>query len=265
MIQQGFQLSYTKLNDVPYAQAEITTNAVRQVANMGQFDFIMPLDADEFICTEGNYSFKDLLRQNVPLNGLGLMPWATFCPIRGNYFEAYAPLFENFRQRKTEQEQHYKIVLGSEFARHCSIIMGNHDATNRDNGFDTRVMLPISLIHVPVRSAEQIIRKAILGSYALALNPDRKPGQGAHWDLLAGRIRASNFELSDQQLLDAAANYGVFKFHGESVELLGDGPRVGKPDDTIQLRSLSGINLLGSFDAQIAQLVTRVEALSGTK
>lgn len=255
LTQQGFQLSYTKLPNLPYAQAEITTNAVHQVASMSQFDFVMPLDADEFICADSDHTFRDMIRQIVSPNGLGLLPWATFCPIKGDYFEAQAPLFENFRQRKVEPEQHYKVILGNEFAKHCSIIMGNHDAMSEMRPPDVRAPIPFPLFHVPVRSADQIIRKAILGSYALELNPNRKPGQGAHWDMLAREIRHSKLSLTDEQLLSVSLAYANSGSAEQYNALLQDGSRIGLPSDKIQFRELCEINLLHSFDAQIRELV----------
>lgn len=120
-------------------------------------------------------------------------------------------------------------------------------------------MIPVPLNHVPVRSKQQIIRKAILGSYAFALKKNRNPGEGYHWDLMAKKIREKNYNLNDRDLLEIALNYAVEEGKVSANDLVVDCLKIGHQGDCIEFKELSDINLLKSFDMEIASLVEKLK------
>ena len=254
---KGFQINYTKLSDGAYNQAEITTSAVRHVANLNLFDYIIPIDADEFFCQKTDLAISELISSSLTLEEVGHVPWITYCPQSSNYFNSEAPLYENFRMRRIEPIQYYKVILGNNFAKECSISMGNHNATNEKYKFSSSKLLSLPVNHIPVRSKEQIIRKAILGSYAFSLKKNRNPGEGYHWDLMATKIRERNYHLDDADLLEIALNYATQDGTALANDLIEDCPRIGNEGDSIEFKELSDINLLKSFDMEIADLIFR--------
>jgi hypothetical protein len=257
----GYNVYYAFVNDRIYNQSRITSNAVNQIASLNLYDFIMPIDADEFIPDNDFELIKEFLKKNKSNFDLGFIPWKTYCPINIRYFEADAPLYENFVPRIAEVNQFYKIIISNELSKKCTIAMGNHDLSDFSKKINfQKHIIPSHLIHAPIRSQEQIISKAILGSYSFKLKKDRAPGEGFHWDQIATKIREMNYSLTDQILFQIAENYALPKNMWTSNNLnernnILNQSRIGRSDDKIQFKELAIINILKNFDSRIAELI----------
>lgn len=251
---RGFPLLVTQVEDVAFDQAAVTSAAVRELARRDEFDFIVPIDADEFLAADGGPSPREAIAAALAPDRFGLVPWRTFCPVTDDYFATPSPLYANFRMRAVEPMQFAKVVLGNEFAKNCTLTMGNHFA--RSEGFASRgVALPLAMQHVPVRSSDQLVRKIVLGSHSLALRRGRGPLEGFHWDWMAARIRERGYRLDAAALLDLALRYSSNPTRDVPRELLDDGPRVGTASDAIEFPDLARIELAKSFDNYIDTLV----------
>lgn len=255
---EGYALSVSPVTELGFTQTETTTEAVRDIARRNAFDYIMTIDADEFLASATETSPRDVIRSLVARDRHGAVPWRTFCPVSDNYYSTAAPLYSNFRMREVEPLQFHKVVLGNDFAKDCTLTMGNHFA--RSEGFPAKpVALPLMLQHVPIRSSEQLVRKVVLGGYSMALNRNRLPLEGWHWELMAKRARASGYRLNAQDLLEMALSYSAHPAGKVPAHLAEEGPRVGTATDSIQFPDLAQIDLVQSFDAYIATLVAALK------
>lgn len=258
MKKKGFNIFYTLLSDKIYNQAIITTNAVRQISRLGIYDFIMPIDADEFIPDNKIELIKKFLAEKKSDLEIGYFPWKTYCPINNNYFGTQAPLYNNFKPRKSEPNQFYKIIISNKIATNCEISMGNHDLINESKcNYSKKYIMPSHLIHIPVRSEEQIISKAILGSHSFKLKKDRKHGEGFHWDDIAQKIRNSNYSVSSNLLTNISINYAIPEKNctydiAASNMIESHSTGIGNNSDTIDFLDLAKINIIKNFDNHIA-------------
>lgn len=261
MKKSGYNVYYTLLNDKIYNQSKITTSAIRQIAQLDLYDYLMPLDADEFIPDEKIGLIRDFLSERHGDLDVGYFPWKTYCPINRKYFEAEAPLYDNFKARRIELSQFYKVIVTNRLGKFCTIAMGNHDITTQEEtGALKRHIIPSFLIHAPIRSQEQIISKAVLGSHSFKLKKDRVPGEGFHWDELTQQIREKNYSISDEMLFQVAANYAVPKEKWVKDQPINDAIEVacssiGRAEDSIEFIELAKINLLRNFDMHINELI----------
>ncbi len=285
---RGFSIGYELLSDHAFNQSKVITGCVRKLAASDCFDYIVPLDADEFLSVnDSSEDVKSIISSMLDVNSFGIVPWKTYVPVCGQYYSSGFPLFENFRARKYEPVQYFKVVLGKVFAKNCVVSEGSHFA-KQDSSFFTnkkisRVLsvlsknvfsslgsrctseatlpdvLPLILQHVPVRSSSQIMRKAVLGSHTLAMKHKRGKREGVHWDEMADRIRSGGFSVSDAELASIAYRYGVPR--EVSIDDFGveDFPRIGLASDFIELKELSEIDLLSSFDLYISSLVESIK------
>lgn len=252
------KVSRAIFKDPAYSQAFITTKYVNELARTNDFQYIMVLDADEFIqVDQPGQSLHDAISDRLSPTQIGLMPWRTYCPISSDYYQQDAPLYTNFRMRENEPEQYYKIILGNEFAKDCKVSMGNHLAHNRRYR-DSPIPLPITVQHVPVRSPDQIIRKAILGSHAMNMRRDRKPGEGFHWDTIANFIRDRQYKIDENDFQILSQTYAADTNESDTVNLLDDCPRVGNIDDIITMKNISKIDLMSAFDKYISICVNQI-------
>lgn len=258
---EGYPLRVTTVPGVAYEQAEVTAAAVREVARSGDCDFIVPIDADEFLAPgdDGRPTPREVIASLLTHDRHGIVPWRTFCPVADDYYGTATPLFSHFRMREKEPLPFHKVVLGREFARDCTLTAGNHVA--RSPGFAVvPVPLPLVMQHVPVRSSDQLVRKIVLGNYALSLKAKRGPLEGFHWTWMADRIRERGYRLDAEELLDFALRYCANPAADVSRRLLTDGPRVGTAADAIAFPELARIDLVKSFDAYLGALVAEIIA-----
>lgn len=259
MKKAGHPITIIQLKSIQQSQAETITRVVRDIANTDEYDYIVPLDADEFL-TPGESWRWELLDETLANRSYGLIPWKTFVPVSADFFGVTAPLHSNFRMRSCEPAQYHKVIVPNNIAKSCSIDPGNHALSNATLK-PSAVEVPLELLHVPVRSSCQIIQKAILGSHTLSIKRDRIEGEGFHWDVMAKEIRAKNYRLSDDDLLQFALEYAV----GSSADRVAVGDhshRVGLPTDVIEHIDQARIDPIAAFDAFLAKTCTEINSLN---
>lgn len=260
---QGFPLTIYKHESSDFQQAIMLTTLCRQVAATNEYDYIVPLDADEFIYTPGGISFAQALDEQVPKDGCGLMAWITYVPTGGDYYGSKAPLYEVFRKRSKEPEQFYKVIIPNEPGKSCIIAEGNHFISVNGQWLQGPVITPL-LQHVPVRSVEQITAKALIGARRLSIKVGRSKTQTAHWDHMADKIRAADYRLAHSDMLAMAFLYaGDLSQDHDSTAVDESAPHVGNPDDQILFADLSRINLIKKFDQFAANLCAEIRATRG--
>lgn len=229
-------------NDFGSEQSQVMTAITRKVARLDQYDFIFPIDADEFV-NDPALLFSEL--NNLPDGIIGRLEWATMVPLSPYYFSFPAPLYQNFRRRKKELRQFSKVILPNEIARKCVVQVGNHTAS-LDGKTLEMVKLEVELAHVPVRSKEQIMLKALNGSHRKSLKPDRAVGESFHFDLMADRLRSNGFILSDADFFSFAADYSQLPEDGICRETVNYA--LGWETDRMLYGTMASINVQKGLD-----------------
>jgi glycosyltransferase involved in cell wall biosynthesis len=247
LIAEGFPLTAYAYDASDFQQSQVITWLVRQIASSGTYDYIVTLDADEFINPKLG-TFAESLIASIPQGKCGHIKWESFAPIRDEYYFAEAPLFELFRQRLTENPQFYKVIISSSVGVNCTVTEGNHFATVNGQMVEC---LPVeaTLQHVPVRSADQLYGKALIGNHRLSIKVGRGKSETTHWDDIAQLIRKNGYKLPYEDLLKIALEYA--SDGGNFVDgqpMLNDGSRIGSPNDKIIYKDFSKINIVQTFD-----------------
>lgn len=187
-------------------------------------DYVIPLDADEFInCPDRDY-FKHCLKQ-IPQGYIGTYLWETFLP---NQATPTPDFLARFKEVRYETFVMGKAILPKDVAQKGFISAGNHkvyyqfmEKFTRDNSFPTLLFLPphlerfrasyqseeniiiksephLTLAHYPVRSSEQMLSKLLVGSLTMArFNRVDKCSQDLFWE------NAVKYNLQQAQSLDA--------------------------------------------------------------
>jgi glycosyltransferase involved in cell wall biosynthesis len=82
MINEGYPITYMYHQDDDFRQSDLITAATNQISKLGIYDYLVPLDADEFLATTDQFrSVKDAISVSLSTSSLGLIPWKTYCPI----------------------------------------------------------------------------------------------------------------------------------------------------------------------------------------
>ena len=244
-------LRVLKYDNPSFQQSQVMTQIVQQLAHEGIVDYIVPLDADEFLAsTQPEFDLIKAIPSLMSVNQVGLIPWQTYCPVSIDYFDQKAPLFTGFKKRSKEPVIFSKLIIGREYAKKCTISEGNHIAYGEGLEFKP-IQMPFSIQHVPVRTVEQIISKAIIGSYQLVVKENRRNGEGFHWDVIAKFIRDKNYLLSIDDLQSLALNYGQESKTDDELFVDLDAPSIGTAQDAIDFLDFARPNSLRDLDRYI--------------
>ena len=169
----------TVINDdsFGYTQSERMTLLLNGSQTFFPADFVVFLDADEFINIPGETSFDSELAR-IPSGGFGLIAWTTFVLtpqiINSTEYEE-DPLRAMTWRRRVEWEPFYKAIirLDGNSAEGVVIAQGNHYVMSAGGAVLKNILLPeLKLYHYPVRNRKQLISKTVVGWMAyLAKDP----------------------------------------------------------------------------------------------
>ena len=196
-----------------YNQAERMTRLLHYCQSAFFADFVMLLDADEFISARDRDAFERSLR-TIPRDGVGSIPWRTFV-ITPNETgrQAEDPPRSLHYRRAMELPQYGKAVLrlDGDYRPDLHIRQGNH-AVQTASGAPVPLtwLKDIQLMHFPVRSREQLVCKSVVGWMAcLARNPGaRRDILAVQWREAFDRVAATGASgLSDSDLCEISLHY----------------------------------------------------------
>lgn len=202
MIDEGLPITLASSSHGAFSQGKYMTRFC--ASHAAGADYVVPLDADEFIMAESRAAFEADCAK-VKSGQAGALEWKTYLvgDIREQNFLKVA------NKRRTNEHLPYgKIfVPANHFADAGTIVRGNHYAHDRFGARSEMVPLKTALAHFPVRSSLQMASKAILGTYAFRMCPERTFGHAEHWDQIAELVRSWNYEVSADRLNWLAMNY----------------------------------------------------------
>lgn len=198
-------------DEFSYNQSERMTRLLQYCQSAFFADYILFLDADEFISARDR---AELLRalKNIPEQGVGRIPWRTYVVMPGQEDSAGTNAPGSFTHRRTtERPQFYKAVLrlDGQYVPDLVVSQGNHDVFRRGELLSSVNFKDQALLHFPVRSAAQIAAKSVVGWTAyLARNPNaRQSSEGFQWREAFDRLSARGIGALHEQLSLTSMGY----------------------------------------------------------
>ncbi|PCI63686.1 MAG: hypothetical protein COB37_04465 [Kordiimonadales bacterium] len=197
-----------------YTQSEFMTKFLHMVQSAFFAEYIIFLDADEFVQAPSRSSFEKSISR-IPTGFYGKMPWVSHVLPKNqplSELKSDPPASIKWR-RKSEREQHFKAVLrlGGKIGKELQVSMGNHRIETLDETPIESVNLrDVSLLHFPVRSEEQLIAKGVNGWMAILA----KEAKGLELGKNEAHQWKENFERALQpsvmkkDICEASFNYG---------------------------------------------------------
>jgi hypothetical protein len=175
----------------------------RRIVPILQPDFVLLLDADEFILAPGRAAFEAALA-TIPPDGFGLMRWRNYVlrPEEMDGRENDPPRRIRHRLRDEHDHNSLKAIIRCDVAppEVVQISQGNH-YIRADRPLRGQELPDIRLAHFPVRSLEQMRRKAVMGWIAYAGFDQRvSKAMSLHWRRHGGSV-AEGAALGPQDAL----------------------------------------------------------------
>ena len=186
-----------------YHQALFCGFAARHLFRAG-VDQVLFLDADEFIDLPDRATLASALARMDQPGDIGVWAWRDCVPDR----LGGALGFGDALWQAPEASRYPKVVLSRAlFAAsggRAGPAVGAHFV--RDAGVATRDVPLGTVLHLPLRSAEQMRRKVVLGSLAELARSDRGATDARHWAEALARVAAG--PVDDDDVRGMAARYG---------------------------------------------------------
>lgn len=184
---EGLPLSVQQFSESEQAQAEVMTDLMEQ-AFAAEGDFVLPLDADEFLLPDGGQNMawcrEALLSVCTPAE-IYQLPWVTYQTAEEYHGQQFILAMES--QRESQSEELGKLLLGREAWEKTSfrLSQGNHHALLPGaDGWQRLKPLPLNgvhLAHYSWRSSEQAASKAAVGWLANVAKYSRQTNLANHW------------------------------------------------------------------------------------
>jgi SAM-dependent methyltransferase len=202
----------TDLRQKAYDQGAIFTRASSFVQEAFFADFVMFLDADEFLMAPSPEQFRQEL-DKVAIGETALLPWRTYLPDPAAGPDDGEDVLKRITWRRTRERPLYgKIALrlGGRTDERFIIGQGAHWAQS-SNGEPLRQHdLPeeIFIAHLPVRSRSQMLAKGVVGWRANLARAESARREAQQWQRLHDLYHdhaqgGSDFDLSHEALVYA--------------------------------------------------------------
>ena len=167
-----------------YKQSDKMTNLAKSVFDKFKPDYIIPIDADEFITIDDMNLFQKEL-SNLNSNDLGFLQRPTYLSTEMDDTSEINVLKRMKHRVKDYSDISYKVIIPSKILAtdNFTIMQGNHNVIlNNKNKVNGIVLKSINLSHYPIRSKEHVKSKAIIGWLGYLCNENLSSnGQGLHW------------------------------------------------------------------------------------
>jgi hypothetical protein len=210
---EGLPLFVTPDRNPKFRQKAMLNSLVRQTLWGTAVDWIVPIDADEFLAARGRADLERALGE-LPRERPSLLEWPTCFPT----FDARVPLVQRLAhpRRVTDPGHAFRKVVVPRAVfdlRGVEVDAGNHGLVASLPGTTAPAGFPVpreqlSMIHVPIRSADQFLVKCATGWLSVVAQERRRPSYSFHWREAFDAI-AEGASVDDATLSAAAVNYGI--------------------------------------------------------
>ena len=266
---EGYKITLYMDPTAAYIQDKMTTRAFRTAAASTQFDWAFFLDADEFI----NIPKEKMEAELATIKDrevVASLKWSNWVPKGNDFYDYPNPLWSCFERKTVEEAPFSKIAIPSHLAQDTMVSVGNHDAwfmydrNSMDISLHTGRKLTAHTLecgvldHVPVRSADQILTKTVIGEIALSIKSKRDPHEGYHWRNNYKIIKEYGFDIDDSLVRYLGVNYLSDK--GDFTDEVNPDDHLGLETDVVKYRQLYRFNYKGRIFNFIQQLAETIRA-----
>jgi GT2 family glycosyltransferase len=211
LAEEGLPIELREDKEPFHVQAAVLTELAREAVAEHEPDWVLPLDADEFLVAHEGSDPRAVLA-TLPDNVVPRIPWRTYVPQAGDDAHEQNVLRRIQHRRDLPIGELPKVVVSGRLARKhgFELTLGSHELVNGSTGrywpmFDDA---RLRLAHFPVRSAQQLRGKVLTGWVTRLADRTRTPDQTAHWGKLFEEC-AQEGALGAKRLEEIALHYSL--------------------------------------------------------
>jgi glycosyltransferase involved in cell wall biosynthesis len=197
------QVSFERHDDLGFAKGKLLRRIATREGRQRSAGHIVLLDADEALTGEPE-AFRHLaLHSRIPL----VLPWTTYVPTPEDLGDPN-PLVRIRNCRSQETPQRIKLTIPHGLTGKVWFDNGFHYMRSGGKDLQADRDHPFRIAHFPIRSAEQLVAKVLIGTWNYRLNPDREPSNGSHWRKMVDDVLANGLP-GPERLRDLALGYAA--------------------------------------------------------
>jgi hypothetical protein len=209
LVREGLLLDIRSDTTVGHAQSQAMTHLIEELRTHHAPDWILPIDADEFLVTTGAGDLRASIAA-LPTDMVPRLPWRSYIPMPKDPQEECV-LRRICHRKMVETPQWYKVMIPRAALQDRVILpMGSHtllqERTRED--FCYMPVASLALAHFPVRSPDQIAAKVLAGWPRHCTDPQRIPGSNFQWEALFSTL-SSGGEIDATTLQNHAIEYAT--------------------------------------------------------
>ena len=183
------------------------TQLARACASTLQTDYIVPLDADEFIIARDRETYTEAI-ERASQDCVPLKLWRTYVPTPEDDENIQDPVRRITHRRRFERADLGKVVVPARLIRDESVTFreGNHGLMSPGNNILHTIVDDIHLGHFPIRSPGQFVSKALTNQLSMHLNPERIAGGAFHWKTMYEQV-VDQWDITPEKLCEIGCSY----------------------------------------------------------
>jgi len=188
-------------------QGAVLTELMHRAATDLGADWVVPLDADEFLASDVDRSVRPQFEKLAPDRSVRV-GWRTYVPFPGDPPDEPNVLQRVTHRRNLERHRKWKVLVPAKLARTTSLPTGSHCLEGRLGRFikGEQLTAGLHLAHFPIRSADQIAAKALAGWVSAVASASHTEESGWHLRLLFERLQTGE-ELTPEEISELALSY----------------------------------------------------------
>jgi hypothetical protein len=212
---EGLPITWT-LEHSEHQQGRKTTVLVERALNDHPYDFLFPLDCDEFLQVRDRALLEALVAQ-IPKGAVGYLENVDYVPTpsdQDDEIDAVRRIVHVAITAPPRAPKVFKLVIPAAVAQRVGFLVGEgtHSANIGGKSLPQHRLQSANIAHFPVRSIDQFVSKVVIGRLAWLTRPDFNPDWARHFGKFYDELRVKP-SLSAQDLQEAALFYVDKNFH----------------------------------------------------
>ena len=195
LIKDGFDLEIFTEAHIFHEQYIIENKYIKKIASKYEFDFLIPLDVDEFLVCDSDLIIRI---DRLPQDKVTMLNWKTYCMLSDHSEDFFMDRIIHIRIN--EDKVFTKVIIPHNILIEGQVLvtMGHHDIESSQK-IDRYCPKDIYISHFPVRSKEQIRLKIYQGVIAQLMSNYHKV-IAFHWKKLQEEIKQNRFDVIDYSM-----------------------------------------------------------------
>lgn len=205
---EGKQIYILQDSSTEFSQSIKITELLYDVIDQFEPDFIIPIDADEFLVTSKNNGNPLNILNKLDSDKSYTVMWRNYIPhLDDDENQKFVP--KRFTYARWDKEIQGKLIISKQTARnsHIKLAQGCHCLLKEDERFYPDKINELRIAHYPVRTINQFKSKVLVGWINALSRYDTNKPDCWHWEILYNNLKNKKYDISKEELIEIAKNY----------------------------------------------------------